>query len=183
MRRTNTFEVVPQSERADTVLRRLLDASASLWNQLTYARRQQFFAGESVWDCEGYYDEYVDVLSAATTQPGHPGQRHCVAVVLRNSGTVRTGGESARILGESRGRTRTPDVPPEGRLLRAVGNSLTTGSADRLAAQRRVRLRPVRTATRPGAGRATVGRGTGVPPSFLRRRHRYVPGSSTSVGA
>jgi putative transposase len=45
MRRTNTFEVVPQSERADIVLRRLLDASASLWNQLTYARRQQFFAG------------------------------------------------------------------------------------------------------------------------------------------
>jgi hypothetical protein len=46
MRRTTTFEVVPQSEQADTVLRRLLDASASLWNQLTYARRQQFFAGE-----------------------------------------------------------------------------------------------------------------------------------------
>jgi putative transposase len=68
MRRTNTFEVVPQSERADTVLQRILDASASLWNQLTYTRRQQFFAGESVWDCEGYYDEYVDVLSAATTQ-------------------------------------------------------------------------------------------------------------------
>jgi len=52
MRRTNTFEVVPQSEQADTVLRRLLDASASLWNQLTYARRQQFFASESVWDCQ-----------------------------------------------------------------------------------------------------------------------------------
>jgi putative transposase len=68
MRRTNSFEVVPQSERADTVLRRLLDASASLWNQLTYARRQQFFAGESVWDCAGYYDEYVGVLGSATTQ-------------------------------------------------------------------------------------------------------------------
>ena len=68
MRRTNTFEVVPQSERADTVLQRILDASASLWNQLTYPRRQRFFAGESVWDCESYYDEYVDVLSAATTQ-------------------------------------------------------------------------------------------------------------------
>lgn len=68
MRRTNSFEVVPQSERADTVLRRLLDASASLWNQLTYARRQRFFAGEGVWDCAGYYDEYVDVLGSATTQ-------------------------------------------------------------------------------------------------------------------
>jgi putative transposase len=68
MRRTNTFEVVPQSEQDEGVLRRLLDASASLWNQLTYARRQQFFAGESVWDCDGYYDEYVDVLGSATTQ-------------------------------------------------------------------------------------------------------------------
>lgn len=68
MRRTNSFEVVPQSKRADTVLRRLLDASASLWNQLTYARRQQYFAGESVWDCESYYEDYVDVLGSATTQ-------------------------------------------------------------------------------------------------------------------
>ncbi len=68
MRRTNTFEVVPQSEQADTILRRLLDASASLWNQLTYERRQQFFAGESIWDGADYYDEYVDVLGSATTQ-------------------------------------------------------------------------------------------------------------------
>jgi putative transposase len=62
------FEVVPQSEQADTILRRLLDASASCWNELPYERRQQFFAGESVWDCEGHYDEYVDVLGSATTQ-------------------------------------------------------------------------------------------------------------------
>lgn len=68
MRWTDTFEVVPQSEEADTVLRRLLDASASLWNQLTYQRRQQFFASGSVWDCDGYYDEYVDVLGSATAQ-------------------------------------------------------------------------------------------------------------------
>jgi putative transposase len=68
MRRTNSFVIVPQSEQADTILRRLLDASASLWNQLTYERRQRFFAGESVWDCDDYYDEYVDVLGSATTQ-------------------------------------------------------------------------------------------------------------------
>jgi putative transposase len=68
MRRANTFEVVPQSAQAATILRRLLDASASLWNRLTYDRRQQFFAGKRVWDCDRYYDEYVDVLSAATTQ-------------------------------------------------------------------------------------------------------------------
>lgn len=68
MRRTNTFEVVPQSEQADTLLQRLLDASASLWNQLTYARRQQFFAGDSIWDCDGYYEDYVEVLGSSTTQ-------------------------------------------------------------------------------------------------------------------
>jgi putative transposase len=68
MRRTNTFEVIPQSEQDEAVLRRLLNASASLWNQLTYTRRQQFFAGENIWDCENFYDEYVDVLGSATTQ-------------------------------------------------------------------------------------------------------------------
>jgi putative transposase len=68
MRRTNSFEVVPQSEQDEDILRQLLDASASLWNQLTYERRQQFFAGESVWNCEDYYDEYVEFLGSATTQ-------------------------------------------------------------------------------------------------------------------
>ncbi|RLM56885.1 IS200/IS605 family transposon protein TnpB, partial [Halorubrum sp. Atlit-26R] len=51
MRRTNSFEIVPKSKQAGTILRRLLDASASLWNELTYERRQRFFTGESVWDC------------------------------------------------------------------------------------------------------------------------------------
>ncbi|MFC7164921.1 RNA-guided endonuclease InsQ/TnpB family protein [Halospeciosus flavus] len=68
MRRTNTFDVVPHSETVEEILVRVLDASASLWNTLTYDRRQQFFEGESVWECNGYYDEYVDVLGGATTQ-------------------------------------------------------------------------------------------------------------------
>ena len=68
MQRTNTFDIVPQSEPTEEILVRVLDASASLWNTLTYERRQQFFEGESVWECDGYYDEYVDVLSGATTQ-------------------------------------------------------------------------------------------------------------------
>ncbi|WP_049934218.1 IS200/IS605 family transposase [Haloplanus natans] len=68
MNRTNTFDLVPQSETTEEILVRVLDASASLWNQLTYDRRQRFFDGESVWECDGYYDEYVDVLSGATTQ-------------------------------------------------------------------------------------------------------------------
>jgi len=68
MKRTNTFDIAPDSETTEEILTRVLDASASLWNKLTYDRRQQFFDGESVWECDGYYDEYVDVLSGATTQ-------------------------------------------------------------------------------------------------------------------
>lgn len=55
MRRTNTFDIVPRSEADEELLRRLLDASASLWNQLNYERRQNFIDPEidkSVWDTE-----------------------------------------------------------------------------------------------------------------------------------
>ena len=68
MRRTDTFDIVPRSETTEEILARVLDVSASLWNTLTYDRRQQFFEGKSVWECDGYYDEYVDVLGGATTQ-------------------------------------------------------------------------------------------------------------------
>jgi putative transposase len=49
MKRTNTFDIAPDSETTEEILTRVLDASASLWNKLTYDRRQQFFDGESVW--------------------------------------------------------------------------------------------------------------------------------------
>ncbi|MCU4719286.1 RNA-guided endonuclease InsQ/TnpB family protein [Halapricum hydrolyticum] len=68
MRRVNTFTVVPRSPEDEELLRRLLDASASLWNELTYERRQQFFDGESVWDTADYRKQYVGVLGSATAQ-------------------------------------------------------------------------------------------------------------------
>ena len=68
MRRTNIFAVRPLSEQDDQLLRDLLDASASLWNELNYERRQQFFDGESVWDTADYRKQYVDVLGSATAQ-------------------------------------------------------------------------------------------------------------------
>jgi transposase len=46
----------------------LLDASASLWNELNYERRQQFFNGESVWDTTDYRKQYVDITGSATAQ-------------------------------------------------------------------------------------------------------------------
>jgi putative transposase len=68
VRRTNTFAVRPLSDDDKQLLLDLLDASASLWNELNYERRQQFFDGDSVWDTADYRKQYVDVLSSATAQ-------------------------------------------------------------------------------------------------------------------
>ena len=68
VRRTNTFAVRPLSEDDKRLLVDLLDASASLWNELNYERRQNFFAGDSVWDTDDYRKRYVDVLGSATAQ-------------------------------------------------------------------------------------------------------------------
>ncbi|ELY68194.1 transposase [Natrinema pellirubrum DSM 15624] len=68
MRRTNTFAVRPLSTQDEQLLHELLDASASLWNELTYERRQNFFDGESVWDTADYRKQYVGVLGSATAQ-------------------------------------------------------------------------------------------------------------------
>ena len=68
VRRTNTFAVRPLSDVDERLLRDLLDASASLWNELNYERRQQFFDGESVWDTADYRKQYVDVLGSGTAQ-------------------------------------------------------------------------------------------------------------------
>jgi len=68
VRRTNTFAVRPLSAQDEQLLRELLDASASLWNELNYERRQQFFDGDSVWDTADYRKQYVGVLSSATAQ-------------------------------------------------------------------------------------------------------------------
>ncbi|CCQ34956.1 Neutral proteinase [Halorhabdus tiamatea SARL4B] len=58
----------PRSEQDERLLRDLLDASASLWNELNYERRQNFFDGESVWDTADYRKQYVGVLGSATAQ-------------------------------------------------------------------------------------------------------------------
>jgi len=68
VRRTNTFAVRPLSDGDERLLRDLLDASASLWNELNYERRQQFFDGESVWDTADYRKQYVDVTGSGTAQ-------------------------------------------------------------------------------------------------------------------
>ncbi|MFW6458590.1 MAG: RNA-guided endonuclease InsQ/TnpB family protein [Halodesulfurarchaeum sp.] len=68
MRRTNSFAVRPLTDQGERLFRELLDASASLWNELNYERRQNFFDGESVWDTADYRKQYVGVLGSATAQ-------------------------------------------------------------------------------------------------------------------
>jgi putative transposase len=69
MRRTNTFEVVPQSDEDEELLRRLLDASAALWNEITYERRENFANPDrDVWDISEYRGRYGGVLGASTVQ-------------------------------------------------------------------------------------------------------------------
>ncbi|MBX0294645.1 RNA-guided endonuclease InsQ/TnpB family protein [Haloarcula nitratireducens] len=68
MKRANTFVVRPQSEQDRELLYELLDASASLWNELTYERRQHYFEGQNVWDTADYRKRYVGVLGSATAQ-------------------------------------------------------------------------------------------------------------------
>lgn len=68
MKRTNQFVVRPRSEQDRELLHELLDASASLWNELTFERREQYFDGESVWDTADYRKRYIGVLGSATAQ-------------------------------------------------------------------------------------------------------------------
>jgi len=67
MKRANTFEVVPQTENDKECLLRLPDASASLWNELTYERRQNYF-GDGDVDTSEYRGRYNGVVGSATVQ-------------------------------------------------------------------------------------------------------------------
>lgn len=69
MRRTNTFDVVPMSDADEELLFRLLDASAALWNEINYERRQRYADPDSdIWDLSNYGERYAGVLGAATVQ-------------------------------------------------------------------------------------------------------------------
>ncbi|ELZ39407.1 IS200/IS605 family transposon protein TnpB [Halorubrum tebenquichense] len=70
MRRVNIFRVSPLSERDELILYEVLDASAALWNELTYHRRQHFFNNRDVWnvDADEYRVKYKGVLGSATAQ-------------------------------------------------------------------------------------------------------------------
>jgi putative transposase len=69
--RTNTYVADPVSDRYRECVFGWLAAHAPLWNQITYRRRQQYFAGDGdVWDAEytDLYAEYAPILGKATCQ-------------------------------------------------------------------------------------------------------------------
>ena len=68
MKRSNTFVVDPRSEQDRELLHEVLDASACLWNELSYERRQNLFEGDSVWETDDYRKRYVGVLGSAPAQ-------------------------------------------------------------------------------------------------------------------
>mgnify|MGYP006283863779 CR=1 FL=1 len=69
MKRANTFDVIPQSDEDEELLRRLLDASAALWNEINYERREHYADPDGdVWDISEYRGRYGGVLGASTVQ-------------------------------------------------------------------------------------------------------------------
>jgi putative transposase len=71
MKRANRFDVHPRSAKEREVFKRWLDASASLWNETNYARRQAFLEDdESVWNADtgSLEGKYKGVLSSSVAQ-------------------------------------------------------------------------------------------------------------------
>jgi len=69
MKRTNEFEVVPQSDEDEELFRRLLDASAALWNEINYQRRTNFDDPDGdVWEIDEYRGRYGGTLGSSTVQ-------------------------------------------------------------------------------------------------------------------
>ncbi|EMA66174.1 RNA-guided endonuclease InsQ/TnpB family protein [Halorubrum kocurii] len=72
MKRSNQFDVRPRSVKEREVFVRWLDASASLWNETNYARRQSFLSNtnDSVWEVDTgtLESKYKGVLSSSVAQ-------------------------------------------------------------------------------------------------------------------
>jgi len=70
MKRTSVVKLVPNKD-AEAKLKTLCSLSAKLWNEVNYARRQQFFSNGKV-DLKGtyieFYHKYSELIGSATTQ-------------------------------------------------------------------------------------------------------------------
>lgn len=107
MKRINRFDVMPRSEQDEELLRRLLDASAALWNEINYERYQNYADPDGdVWEISEYRGRYGGVLGAATVQ-----------VIERKNR------EAWRSFFSLKSRGDTPGSPGSGGTERTVGNS------------------------------------------------------------
>lgn len=67
MRRTNTYKLCPTKDQAVQLFNRA-DASACMWNEITYKRRQSFFNKKFEWNTDDAYHTYKKVIGSATAQ-------------------------------------------------------------------------------------------------------------------
>lgn len=121
MKRVNTFRVVPQSDADEELLRRLLDASASLWNELNYERRQIYFDDDdsSVWDTDEYRGRYNGIVGSATVQQLTRKNSEAWRSVFFSERKRRTR-EPTGLLGQQRGWANAPYL----HLLQSVHNRM-----------------------------------------------------------
>jgi len=128
---------VPQTENDKGCLLRLLDASASLWNELTYERRQNYFGDGDVWDTSEYRGQYNGVIGSATVQQ----------VTRKNSEAWRSffalkeKGENAnpRLTGATRRRDANPYLHPKRPVHDSVGQAVASRNSCRARVKRRIR--------------------------------------------
>jgi len=157
------LRIVPQTENDKGCLLRLLDASASLWNELTYERRQNYFGDGDVWDTSEYRGQYNGVIGSATVQQ-----------VTRK--TRKRGGRSSPLkrkartltpvlLGQRGGGTRTPYLHPKRPVHDSVGQAVASRNSCRARVKRRIRTWlprtiPPRSPRQPEVGWQTEPSGT-----------------------
>jgi len=117
MKRANTFAVIPQSPEDGELLRRLLDASAALWNEINYERRENYADPDGdVWDISEYRGRYSGVLGASTVQQIERKNREAwksfFSLKKKGEGTANPDSGATRKTGENSARTsatrRTP---------------------------------------------------------------------------
>lgn len=75
MKRANTFNVNPVSQQDTELLKRVLDASAALWNTINYERLMRYnnedeYKNEGVWDVNTseLEDRYKQIIGKSTAQ-------------------------------------------------------------------------------------------------------------------
>jgi len=125
MKRTNEFEVVPQSDEDEELFRRLLDASAALWNEINYQRRTNFDDPDGdVWEIDEYRGRYGGTLGSSTVQQierkNREAWRSFFALTQRKGRSQR----QARLLGQPRRGARTADIHPKHVVLGQMGRTL-----------------------------------------------------------